>query len=61
KPHEAVLIGDQPHLDVLGAQRTGMRGVWFNPDERESHDDIVPDATIRSFLELPELLKTWHA
>jgi hypothetical protein len=38
-----------------------MRGVWFNPDERESHDGIVLDATIRTFVELPDVLRTWRA
>jgi putative hydrolase of the HAD superfamily len=57
--HEAVLIGDQPAIDVEGAQRAGMRGVWFNPEGKPAPDGISPDATVRSFAELPSLLEDW--
>lgn len=53
EPAEAAMVGDYPELDVLGAQRAGMTGIWFNPEDKPPHPSIVPDATIRSFAELP--------
>ena len=58
-PQEALLVGDLPHVDVLGAQSAGMRGVWFNRKGQPAPDGIVPDATIRSLAELPGLVRSW--
>ncbi|HEY7465659.1 MAG TPA: HAD family hydrolase [Dehalococcoidia bacterium] len=60
RPEDAVLIGDQPAIDVVGAQRAGMRGVWFNPEGQPLPDGVRPDATIANFSELPELLSSWR-
>jgi YjjG family noncanonical pyrimidine nucleotidase len=30
EPHEAVMVGDNLHADVLGAQEAGIAAVWFN-------------------------------
>ncbi len=61
EPREAVMIGDQALADVGGAQGAGLRGVWFKPDGNSASDGISPDATIRSFDELPRLLRDWSA
>jgi HAD superfamily hydrolase (TIGR01662 family) len=62
-PEQAVMVGDTLDADVLGAQRSGMRGIWIdrgivNPwsKNEESIGHIVPDATILSLAELPGLL-----
>jgi YjjG family noncanonical pyrimidine nucleotidase len=34
EPHEAVMIGDNLHADVLGAQDAGIAAVWFNRFDR---------------------------
>ena len=34
EPHEAVMIGDNVHADVLGAQDAGIAAVWFNRFDR---------------------------
>ncbi|MFZ2493694.1 MAG: HAD family hydrolase, partial [Thermoanaerobaculia bacterium] len=55
-----VFVGDNPYADVHGAQRCGMRAVWFDPPLRgtavapavEHTLDIRPDASIRSLREL---------
>jgi len=59
---EMVFVGDNPYVDVYGAQRTGMRGVLFVPSERGTavapdvdHGlTIEPDATICDLRELIE-------
>jgi len=57
---EMVFVGDNPYVDVYGAQRCGMRGVLFVPSERgtavapdvEHGLTIEPDATIYDLREL---------
>lgn len=56
EPHDSIFVGDNPAFDVLGAQLAGIRGVWFNPEGDPVPDGILPDATIRSFAELPGLI-----
>jgi HAD superfamily hydrolase (TIGR01509 family) len=43
-PAEAVYVGDDPLLDVMGAQRAGMRTVWINRFGRALPPEIRPDA-----------------
>lgn len=55
-PSEAVHVGDDPVLDVEGAQKAGLRAVWMNRAEidpaRECPAHIRPDAMCRNLLEL---------
>jgi len=30
-PHEAIMIGDNYRVDVVGAKEASMRAIWFNP------------------------------
>ena len=60
KPENAVMVGNRIDADVLGANRFGMKSVWFKWNTRY-HDTIDssqgrPDFTINSFFELPGLL-----
>lgn len=66
---EIVMVGDAPSFDILGAHRTGMRGVliegrWDNPFP--PHDDfsdaalMKPDAVIHQLSELPRVLDTFE-
>jgi putative hydrolase of the HAD superfamily len=58
EPSEAVFVGDHLDLDIIGAQRAGMRGVLYNPGNRRMRDPyITPDAVIRSLDELPGVLE----
>jgi HAD superfamily hydrolase (TIGR01509 family) len=56
-PSEAVYIGDDPALDVLGAQQAGMRAVWINRFERVLPPHIQPDAICTSL----DQLEAWLA
>lgn len=54
-PEQAVYVGDDPHLDVLGAQRAGLRAVWLKRPELTTKplpDDITPDAICTSLDDL---------
>ncbi len=57
-PGEAAFVGDRLDIDVAGAKAAGMRAVWFN-HWGGALDDISPrpDAVIRRFAELPEVLE----
>jgi putative hydrolase of the HAD superfamily len=59
---EAVYVGDDVLLDVQGAQRVGMRGVWMNRNGSNKHVEhgVAPDAIVRNFDELLDWLKRNH-
>ncbi|AIL64244.1 HAD family hydrolase [Pseudomonas alkylphenolica] len=58
--HAAVHIGDHPGDDIAGAQRAGLRAIWFNPQGKTWEADNQPDAEIQRLSQLPELLNSWR-
>jgi putative hydrolase of the HAD superfamily len=61
EPHQAVLIGDHPHNDVVGAKRSGWRAIWIDRqgDGRYVAPDGFtdePDAVITTLRDLPLVL-----
>jgi FMN hydrolase / 5-amino-6-(5-phospho-D-ribitylamino)uracil phosphatase len=62
-PWDAVYVGDDVLLDVQGAQKVGMRGVWMNRNGSNKHIEhgVEPDAIVRNFDELLDWLKRSHA
>jgi HAD superfamily hydrolase (TIGR01509 family) len=58
-PAEAVFVGDAPEIDIVGAQRAGLRGVWISTNGRTS-DNVRPDAVIRRLADLPAVLDQWR-
>jgi putative hydrolase of the HAD superfamily len=67
-PEKVVMVGDTLEADILGAQRAGMRSIWFPSREdarqgRGTYNDvglgepIVPGATIERLGELPGCLE----
>ena len=59
-PEETVYVGDDPLLDVEGAQRAGLRGVWINrpglEPVRALPAHVRPDATFTDLYELDRWL-----
>jgi putative hydrolase of the HAD superfamily len=59
-PSEAVYVGDDPLLDVDGAQKAGLRAVWMTRSElqpqRTLPGDVQPDAICTTFYELDQWL-----
>lgn len=55
----AVHIGDHPSDDIAGAQRAGMRAIWYNPQSKAWDADSRPDAEIHNLSQLPEVLGRW--
>jgi putative hydrolase of the HAD superfamily len=54
-PSEAVFVGDLPEIDVVGAQRAGLRAVWIATDGIEL-GNVRPDAIVHHLAELPAAL-----
>lgn len=56
----AVHIGDHPSDDIAGAQRAGLRAVWYNPQGKAWTGERAPDAEIQRFSQLPQVLTRWQ-
>ena len=54
--HESVHIGDHPGDDIAGAQKAGMKAIWYNPQGKPWTAEGKPDAEVASLVELPALL-----
>ncbi|MEC4021481.1 HAD-IA family hydrolase [Pseudomonas fulva] len=57
---EAVHVGDHPRDDIAGAQRAGLRAVWFNPQAKAWVGEQAPDAEIQRLSHLHEVLALWQ-
>lgn len=53
QPHEALFVGDNYPIDILGARRVGMAGVLFNP---AGHEGVFDCPVIDRLNALEELL-----
>jgi HAD superfamily hydrolase (TIGR01662 family) len=65
-PDRAVMVGDTLGADILGSKNLGMHNVWItrrvNRTNSRTHEAIIlPDRTISTLSELPDLLKSWPA
>lgn len=56
----AVHVGDHPGDDIAGAQRAGLRAVWFNPQHKPWNSEQAPDAEIQRLSQLPDVLARWR-
>jgi putative hydrolase of the HAD superfamily len=59
-PQEALYVGDDPFIDVEGAQKAGLRAAWMNRrelgPERKLPDYIKPDVVCGTLYELRQWL-----
>ena len=56
-PREQVLmVGDNPHSDILGGLNAGLHTCWFNPHGHEAPEGIAPHHQVSSLHELQALL-----
>lgn len=58
-PAQAFMVGDDPELDVRGAQRLGIRAVWRRLGEAQLPSAVLPDAIVATLLELPDVVRPW--
>jgi FMN phosphatase YigB (HAD superfamily) len=59
EPGQAFMVGDDPKLDVRGAQSLGIRAIWRRLGDTELPPDVVPDATVATLLEVPAAVGPW--
>jgi FMN phosphatase YigB (HAD superfamily) len=58
---ETVFVGDNPVADIAGAQGVGLKAVLRTRKTAPMlHSLIVPDHTIRTLHELPDVLDKWY-
>ena len=60
-PEETVYAGDDPLLDVAGAQQAGLQAVWINRFDRVLPDGITAQASFTSLHELEAWLEQTNA
>jgi putative hydrolase of the HAD superfamily len=53
-PSKSVMIGDDFHVDILGASNTGMKTILFDPENR--HRKQRGDYKVESLNQIPEIL-----
>lgn len=60
-PSEVVFVGDDMHADIGGAQRAGIRAILrvLTRTQDTPHDLFTPDASVKTFNELPDILDQW--
>ncbi len=54
--HRILMVGDNPHSDILGGQRAGWHTCWLNEHEVPCPDEVSPNHTIRHLSELIDLV-----
>jgi len=54
--NQIVLVGDTPHVDMLGARLSGWRTIWFNPQKVPWLEKMKPDAEVQQLNQLRALL-----
>ena len=54
KKDECIMIGDDQTVDIVGAQKFGMDGVFFNPNDEKN--ECSPSYMIKDLIELKEIL-----
>ncbi len=63
-PLDAVMVGDTLRADILGAKQVGISSIWITrqadtPQNNEDRSTILPDASISTLMELPDLMINW--
>lgn len=54
--NEAIMVGDNLHTDILGANTTGLKSIWINHDNKTATEDNQPTHTVTSLKEIIPIL-----
>lgn len=57
-PQEALYVGDDPHLDVEGAQNAGLHAGWMNRFDRPFPQAITPSAQFTNLHDIDKWLQS---
>lgn len=55
-PSLALMVGDHPHNDILGAKHAGLKTCWISHGRRYPADQSLPDFQIEHITQLETLL-----
>ncbi len=55
-PEQAVYVGDDPEIDIAGAQNAGLQAIWINRAKQTLPAHIAPQAVCTSLHELHQCL-----
>jgi HAD superfamily hydrolase (TIGR01549 family) len=58
KPSEAVMVGDDPKLDILNAKRVGLKTIQVGSDNLSGN---LADTYVRDVLEAVNLVQSWNS
>ncbi|WP_040440272.1 pyrimidine 5'-nucleotidase [Algicola sagamiensis] len=51
-----LMVGDNPHSDILGGMNAGIHTCWLNPEQKDVPEGITPHYQVQSLYELNQLL-----
>ncbi|MDE0683099.1 MAG: HAD family hydrolase [Candidatus Poribacteria bacterium] len=57
-PSETVMVGDSLTRDILGAQQTGLKGIWLNRSGNDTAGQVTADVQITNLSQMVQLLPT---
>jgi len=58
RPDQVIMVGDDYEADIAGAQRAGLRTVWYNPTGTAvPAGSVLPDEQISSLEDLPRAIE----
>jgi HAD superfamily hydrolase (TIGR01450 family) len=55
--HKALMIGDNPVTDIIGAEKAGLASVWIDMGLQEPPNGALPISTFRSLSDLLDAIK----
>lgn len=55
-PKRVLMVGDNPHSDILGGQNAGMKTCWLNEHGKDTPQGVLPDLIVPSLAHLKRLL-----
>jgi putative hydrolase of the HAD superfamily len=58
EPSQVIMVGDDFAADVVGANKCGLRAIWYNPRTEEKHESPM-HRTIHDLRSLPKTLDSF--
>lgn len=58
EPSQVIMVGDDFEADVAGANKCGIRAIWYNPRTAERHESAMHQ-TIHDLRSLPQVLDSF--
>ena len=55
-PAKAIVVGDSPASDILGANNAGLDSCWYNPKGETLPGGITATYTIKDLYDLPAII-----